>query len=195
MKRIGFIDGRRVAGWTFPATAAPGNGQVVTIDDRSPADCYGKRIVYNVLAAKTGLYTAAHQIEVNFKADVMLGYGARIHIQSSGNPTIIHGAGLEVYMNEAGDNCSGWMCADLNFNTEGAPAGRYGFIKCRAHTAITPNTILLFEGAPTSTYLLKHPQPCQGPFYDGLASASGAETYHLKCLMGGMEVRIPLWFG
>jgi len=195
MKRIGYIDGRRISGWSFLNTDTPGDGQLVTINDRSPASCFGKKIVYNVLTAKTGLYARAHEIEVNLNADTVLGYASRISMQTSGNPVVIHGAGLEVYMNDPGDNTSGWMCLDLNFNCVGTPAGRYGFIKCRPHTAVTPRTLMLLEGAPTATYMLEHAQPNQAPFYDGAASAAGAELYHLKCLMGGMEVRVPLWFG
>lgn len=195
MKRTGFIDGRRVAGWRFPATDAPGKGQVLTVNDYSPAAAYVRELHYNILGAKTATYAMVDWVKISIQNTVVLGYGKWIDVDSVDNPTIAHFSAMVINMRDPGDNCDGWMCLDLNFFAVGTPSARYGYIKCRAHTAVTPTAIMMLEGAPTATYLLHHAQPAQGPFGAGGASDSGADSYHLKCLMGGMEVRIPLWFG
>lgn len=194
MKRIGFIDGRRVAGWRFPATDSPGNGQVLTVDDYSPETAYPKTLKYTVLGVKTALYTIADWLEISIKNTVVLGYGKWIDVDSVDNPAIGHFSGQVINMRDPGDNCDGWLCQDLNFFCVGTPAGRFSFIKCRTHTAVIPTSVISLEGAPNATYLLGIAQTTP-PHYLGSADASGASTHHLKIMVAGTEYRIPLYVG
>ncbi|MBA7669595.1 hypothetical protein ES703_77726 [subsurface metagenome] len=74
MKRIGFIDGRRVAGWHFTATATPGNGQVVDVHDPSAGatgSISAQTLKYRSIGTKTGAaYYVARTIEVHPGGDL-----------------------------------------------------------------------------------------------------------------------------
>lgn len=94
MKRIGFIDGRRIAGWSFPATAVPGNGQVVDVTDPSAGavgSVFAQRIIFRPTGNKTGVnYLAAHRIDVVPHGDTFTLRGQVIDFATPGRDSLIH---------------------------------------------------------------------------------------------------------
>lgn len=148
MKRLGFIDGRRVAGWSFPATATPGNGQVMTINDRSAGgtgDVYGQTINYNAIGAKTG-HPFVGPLSLNLNviggAAPTPGYQAGLSISTS-LAAALHSAGLYgmfIYMNAlgAGATVTEHCALSLNMNNTVAPTSFSTFLRCYAHGAGHP---------------------------------------------------------
>jgi len=102
MKRIGYIDGRRVAGWSFPANASPGNGLVLNVVDPSTiASGYARAIYINYTnsGAKTG--TAELNpltIDVDSSADVPHIFPISIYIGALTGAEVNHAAGIYMYL-------------------------------------------------------------------------------------------------
>jgi len=106
MKRIGFIDGRRVAGWHFPATAVPGNGQVVDVTDPSAGatgDVAAQTLRYRPTGDKTGApYSIARTIEVYPEGDSFLLVGLRIYYHNPVDGDFNSWRALDIYMQPIG---------------------------------------------------------------------------------------------
>lgn len=94
MKRIGFIDGRRVAGWNYPATATPGNGQIVDVTDPSfgaVGSVNIQTINFRPTGIKTGInYLSAHRINVYPHGDTYTLRGQKIDFATPGRNALIH---------------------------------------------------------------------------------------------------------
>ncbi|MBA7714231.1 hypothetical protein ES703_123248 [subsurface metagenome] len=139
MKRIGFIDGRRIAGWSFPATATPGNGQVITINDPSiiaGGTITGRRIVYNATGDKTGAPTVTPDtVDFNISGNCEAAYGRSTYIGMSGDPTITYLAGHFIYMDDIGAAATiAYMCAlHLGVNVTNAPTTGSTFMRAYSH--------------------------------------------------------------
>jgi len=145
MKRIGFIDGRRVAGWQFPATAVPGNGQVIDVTDPSfgaIGSIAAQTIKYRPTGAKTGVnYSQAQSIEVFPQGDTYLLHGQSIYFAAPvGTPAIHRYIGLDIFMEPLGGAVVSEIAGiSIGINNTDPATAAYGcFLRCYAHAAVLP---------------------------------------------------------
>lgn len=167
MKRIGFIDGRRVAGWTFPATATPGNGQVLTINDLSVITSGYSRGVY-IDYTQTGVkgggaWVVPLAIDLTLVGDVGFAFAQSIGIAFSGAAIANYGGGIYIYLNDPADGSVVHYCGlMIGIDAENAPSGTSCFMRVYGHGGAVDTVIWLANGAGTPiTYLLD---------FEGLAS-------------------------
>lgn len=156
MKRIGFIDGRRVAGWRFPATATPGNGLVLTIVDPSiiaSGDNRGVYISYTASGKKTGGTVAPLGVNLAITEDTPYGYGIRIDTAAVADKTMEMLMGLDVYMHDAGTAVGRYYALNLGMEHNSEPAGEVGFMRLRNHGTRTMDSVLRLEGTNPCTRL------------------------------------------
>lgn len=164
MKRIGFIDGRRIAGWVFPANATPGNGQVMTVlDPSTPVGSYtrGRHLSYTATGDKTG---AGNTLEADSVALAISGnsqnaYGRATYISASGDPVINYLSGHFIYMGDIGASAViKKICAlDMGVNVTNAPTEQSTFIRAYSHGG----EVRSFAWLPSSqgiTYLFEFEQ-------------------------------------
>jgi len=163
LKRVGFIDGRRVSGWRFPANATPGNGQAMVITDPSIGALHnrGVHLTYNQSGAKTGagrvdglgvdMIVSANSPYVNTMAH---------YIAWSGTPVVAYATGGFWYLDNpgAGNNLVQYCGLMLGMDVTNPPVkstfmrvyghgGAVGSVIWLANSAGTPITNLLdFEG-------------------------------------------------
>lgn len=107
MKRIGFIDGRRIAGWNFPATATPGNGQVVDVTDPSEGatgSVVAQTLKYRPTGDKTGSdYSIGKRIDVYPQGDLFILEGLQIHFHDPiGAGTFERWWAFDIYLDAIG---------------------------------------------------------------------------------------------
>lgn len=193
MKRIGFIDGRRVAGWSFPATATPGNGQVMNITDPStPASGIrrGAYINYTQSGVKTGSAEVdAFAIDLALNAAVPTAYGQAIYLSSSGDPTIAFVSGLSFYIDNLGSGLSGFAAIDIGLALSDAPPTRHCFMRLRNHVGTIVADGIRIEGSNPITnllYFLTATQPIIS------AAVGGAQNQKIRISIAGTPYYIPL---
>ncbi|GAJ06028.1 unnamed protein product, partial [marine sediment metagenome] len=134
MKRIGFIDGRRIAGWSFPANATPGNGQVVDITDNSLGEVgnvQGRCLKFRAKGAKTGTpFVHADKIELYPEGNTLWLAGHGIHVETPvGSPVMDSLWAQDIYMDRLGTADVAEYCGiSIGMNATNAPTLWSAFI-------------------------------------------------------------------
>lgn len=137
--RIGYIDARRIAGFTFPANATPGDGQVVDITDPSAGavgNVTGQLLKFRPTGAKTGNpYVTARQIELYPQGDS--GYLAAhgIYVETPvGSPNLNTLWGQDIYMCRLGTCVVSEFCGiSIGMDNTNNPVSRAAFLRCYSH--------------------------------------------------------------
>ena len=172
MKRIGFIDGRRVAGFAFPATATPGNGQVMTVRDPSIGALHnrGMRIDYRQTGVKTGAGRVdGLGVDMIVSADSPYVNTMAHYIAWVGTPTVVYATGGFWYLDNpgAGNNLVQYCALMLGMNVTNPPT-KSTFMRVYGHGGAVDSVIWLANSAGTPiAHLLD---------FEGLASPISAGT-------------------
>lgn len=196
MKRIGYIDARRIAGFTFPATATPGNGLVLTIVDPSiiaSGTNRGIHLDYNHSGVKAGGSVSAIGVELNIAAAAEYVNGIDVYVDTSDDPDVTWIAGMGVYMADSGSGTViGHMCLDLGKESTNQGVDRDCFIRFRTHAGQTKDVFRL-EGAEMAEYLVHVDYP-GAPWEAGDVTNSKTPTGGLRCYIKDVGVGvIPLY--
>jgi len=149
MKRIGFIDGRRVAGWSFPATTTPGDGQVITINDPSTiasGTIHGIHINYTASGIKTGGTVMPLAVTLAVTGDTPYAYAMRVTTAAVANKTMEMLMGLDIYMGDAGTAVGRFYAFNLGMVHNSVPLDQVGFMRLRNHGARTMSSVIRLEG-------------------------------------------------
>ncbi|MBA7705363.1 hypothetical protein ES703_114191 [subsurface metagenome] len=196
MKRIGFIDGRRVAGWRFQASALPGNGQILDVTDPS-AGAVGsvavQTIKYRPTGDKTGVnYSQAQNIEVFPQGDTYLLHGQSIYFAAPvGTPTIHRYIGLDIFMERlTGAVVSEIAGISIGINNTDPATAAYGcFLRCYAHAARLPAFARIAGEGVTSLFYFQRAVP---PLLN--APVGGVNSKKLRITFGDIgDFFIPVY--
>lgn len=202
MKRIGFIDGRRVAGWHFTATATPGNGQVVDVHDPSAGatgSISAQTLRYRPTGVKEGAaYYVAKTIEVYPSGD--LGHvsaileGLSIYFASPGAGARNLGRwwALDVYMEEVMGHTVHeihGLAIGMNY-TNPTTLPHSAFIRCQTHGAVPMPAAIRITGSGVTN--LFYFQRCVTPVLN--APVGVANTKKIRVTFGDVgDYFIPLY--
>jgi len=188
-KRVGYIDGRRLGGWSFPATASPGNGQVLTIADNAvitTGNLRGLFVDYTQGGAKTGASTEVDAIGINLNvaADVPYVYGLSIYTEPNKDdedPTMIFCAPIAIYSEDLGSaTCQYYVMVDLGKNSTNVASVVDAFIRMKTHAGTTTSGIYV-DGK--QSYFLDFAD-IEGPCTAGDAATSGPKAWKISVRCG-----------
>lgn len=193
MKRTGFIDGRRVAGFTLSGSSAL-NGMTLTIaDSTTPASGYTRAMYINYTGsgAKTGSAEInCLGIDLALSAAVAgYAYNISLYLSSSGNPTLSFVSPISIYADDMGTGCAGFVGIDIGLALSNAPSGRHCFMRMRNHVSTAVTDGIRIEGSAPLTNLLYF-QTDSSPI---VASAvGGSQNHKIKISIAGTAYYIPL---
>lgn len=161
IKRVGFIDGRRVAGWRFPANASPGVGQVMTIVDPSliaAGTNRGLYINYTQSGAKTGSASVRGlAIDLTISADVPNIGAIDLYRADIDNKAISRLSAIEIYSGNRGNAVTTQYDVMIarNSNAVLTAPGCDAFIYFREHTMVQEeSSVLMLQGDNAAEYLI-----------------------------------------
>lgn len=189
MKRIGYIDGRRIAGFNLAGAAAL-NGMALTIRDLLTFTTeygHGRGIYLNFtqVGAKGVLsYSDALAIEYILAGDVTYANAINISMNFSGTPTCGYYAGLQIYGENpgAGNALNYYVALMLGLDVENAPLIGSHFMRVFGHGGAVTSVIWLANTSGSFiTNLLK---------FEGVAAplSPGSDTtdctYRIACEVG-----------
>ena len=197
MKRIGFIDGRRVAGWHFPATATPGNGQVVDVTDPSvgASSVAAQTLRYRPTGNKTGnIYSVAKSIDVYPQGNTYILEGLSIYFD---NPV---GAGvfgkwwaLDIYMQAIGAAATVSELAGITIGmnyTNPSTAVNSAFLRLYTHGAVPMPAAIRIAGSAVDALVFF--QRCVTPVLNAPVGAVNSKKIRVRFGDGG-DFFIPLY--
>lgn len=195
MKRIGFIDGRRVAGWAFPATAVPGNGQVKRIYDPSTGAVFnrGQFIDYRQTGIKTGGGRVdAHGIDMTISASCPYVNTMAHYIAWSGIPTVGEATGGFWYLSNpgAGNNLVNYFGLSLNMDVTNPPSSKSTMMRVYCHGGTIGSVILLGNSGGTPFDNLLEFLAGVPPFISG--AIGGVQDSRIRITVAGAYRYIPL---
>lgn len=200
MKRIGFIDGRRIAGWSFPANATPGNGQVVDVTDPSVGavgDIAAQILRYRPTGDKTGnTYSIARSINVYPEGDTYILEGLSIYYDNPvGSGTFGIWWGLDIYMQAIGALAAvGYMngiTIGMNYTNATANPVATSFIRAYTHGAVAMPSFVNIGGSGM-TNLIEFMRSV-APFLNGAVGAGQTAKIKVHCNDTGQDWYIPLY--
>ena len=196
MKRTGFIDGRRVAGWRLQATAAPGIGQIVDVTDPSvgaTGDVTGSVFRFRPTGNKTGTpMVTGRQIELYPQGNALWLSAHGIYVALPvGAPVMNTLWGQDVYMERLGGALVDEYCGisiGMDY-TNAVQAGGFGtFLRLYTHGPTALPTCLRLAGAQ-STVLFTLAQAML-PWVTG--AVGGAQSAKIAVDIAGTTMYIPL---
>lgn len=186
-KRTGYIDGRRPAGWAFPASVSPGNGQVLTIVDNSiitTGSLAGLLVDYTQSGVKTGGEVSAIGINLNVAADVPYVWGMKVYAEPNkgdADPEMIFCSPIAVYAEDLGSaTCQYYVMVDLGKNSTNVASVVDAFMRMKTHAGTTTSGIFV-DGK--QTYFLDFAD-IEGPCTAGDAATSGPKSWKISVRCG-----------
>lgn len=157
MKRIGFIDGRRVAGFTLRGTIALNGINIPITDTATPSSGYmrGLYLNYTQSGIKTGSAEVAPlSIALAVAANVPRGMCISLYTAAIANKTIDGLHAIDVYMDDPGTACNRYYALNLGQAHTNA-AAESGFIRMRNHGPTPLNAVFQLEANNPATYLFR----------------------------------------
>lgn len=197
IKRVGFIDGRRVAGWRFPANASPGVGQVMTIVDPSliaTGTNRGLQINYTQSGAKTGTaQVGGLGIELTISADVPTACGLKLYRADIDNKTIARLSAIEIYSAKRGNGITAQydIMIGRDSNAVLTGPGNDAFIYFREHgTVQDESSVFMLQGNQAAEYLIAFgSNPDTGKLLLENSVETEAVTHRVRCNVASVGVR------
>ena len=182
MKRIGYIDGRRIAGFTKRGLLAT-DGMKIDIEDLSTISTgYEKGIYinYKQKGLKTGGDVNPLTIDVSVEESAAGGvFPISLYLAMTSGKNVGNLGFLATYMEDIGAGVIGnVMLADLARVITNLGASRDAFIRFRNHGAVAGKSGIYLEGYPnivTNLITFSHPVP---PFIG--AAVGGAQTAKIQ---------------
>jgi len=195
MKRIGFIDGRRIAGWSFPATAVPGPGQVQTIVDQSTGVRFNRGLFIDY--RQTGIKTGAGRVDglgvdMIVSADSPYANTMAHYVSFVGTPTVGYATGGYWYLNNpgAGNLLNHYCGLMLGIDVTNPPAGRSAFMRVFGHGGAVDAVIWLANAGGAMITNLLYFEGGVSPWVAG--AVGGAQDQKIRVSVGGVARYIPL---
>lgn len=159
MKRIGYIDGRRVAGFTLAGTVALNGVNIAITDTATPSSGYMRGLYVNYTGSGTKTGTAeinALAIDVNSTGDVPHMFAISLYTGGNAGATLNHVAGIYMYIDTSSGTvdqkhgiwlqmCGGATLSD--FLTLHHMAGTIRSLICTRSTGVTSTNFLKMYGA------------------------------------------------
>lgn len=188
MKRIGFIDGRRIRGFTLSGAVAL-DGQRLDISDVievASGTTRGVYINYTQSGTKTGsAQVNALAVDMGIAADVPYAYGISISLDTIDDKTVGFLSGLSIYWEDYGDALTHSVMIDLGKNSVHEPADRNCFFRCREHTTVWPNSsVMRLEGGNSSGYFVVFDNPAGAEDAEVIldaATCGESADYRIRC--------------
>lgn len=200
MKRIGFIDGRRIAGWRFQASATPGVGQIEDVTDPgvgATGSVTAKTLRYRPTGNKTGnIYSVARAIEVYPEGDTYILEGLSIYYDNPiGAGTFGIWWGLDIYMQAIGALAAvGYMngiTIGMNYTNATLNPVATSFIRAYTHGAVAMPSLINIGGSGM-TNLVEFMRSV-APFLNGAVGVGQTARIRVHCNDTGQDWDIPLY--
>jgi hypothetical protein len=192
MKRVGYIDGRRITGFTLAGALAK-DGMYLAVEDistPSSGTVHAVKINYDQNGAKAGATAEAFCVMMTAKQAAQYAYAEAIHILSSGNPALGFVSPLSIYVDDQGTACTNLVGLDMGFAVNNAPSGRHAFIRMRNDVGQIVKDAILIEGTAPITNLFDF-QIDSAPVVD--AAVATGQTKKLQIAIAGSPWYIPLY--
>jgi len=157
MKRIGYIDGRRIAGFALKGTTALTGINIPITDTATPSSGYmrGIRIGYTNSGTKTGSAEAvALALDLTVEADVPRAMCLSLYTAPIANKTVDGLHAIDVYMDDPGTACNRYYALNLGQAHNNA-AAESGFIRMRNHGSTPLDAVFQLEANNPATYLFR----------------------------------------
>jgi len=155
MKRIGFIDGRRIAGFKLAGTVALTGVNIPITDTATPSsgNMRGIHINYTQSGAKNGTAVINPlSIAVTISANVPYIFPFDITVEASANKTHTMISPINVYLKDVGNACQHAACALLGREITNVGIASDSFLWMRNHGAVAATAFIKSTGI--ATYLL-----------------------------------------
>lgn len=192
MKRIGYIDGRRVAGFAFSGASALDGMKLNISDIGTPSSGINRGVYINY--TQNGIKTGSAEvncfaIDLALQKAVINAYPIALYISSSGNPAINLVSPISMYVDDLGTGIGNFSCLDLGVAITNAPSGRFCFARLVRQGA----------GALLTDAFRLEAGPCTNLFNfavntDPIAAGAvgGSQDKKIKCVVAGTTYYIPM---
>ncbi len=194
--RIGYIDARRIAGFTFPANATPGDGQIVDITDPSlgaTGNVKGSELKFRPTGDKTGApYVVARQITLYPQGDANWLSAHRIDVETPiGAPVMNTLWASDIYMHALAGALVDEYCGQsigMNYTNAVQANGIACFQRFYTHGYVAMPYALYLAGAQaTALFRLAQAMP---PWISG--AVGGDQLEKIQVNVAGNVRYIPL---
>lgn len=182
MKKIGFIDSRRLKGFTLAGASALVGPQldIEDIATQSSGSSIGLYLNYDQNGAKTGSATVAVQaIDLALKKAVIYAYNQALYMAGSGNPAVDFASALSIYIDDIGTGLGGFCGIDIGLALTNAPADRHCFIRMRNHVGTIVKDAIRIEGSHPVTNLFAF-EIDHEPIVDAAVGGSSVKKLTIK---------------
>lgn len=194
--RIGYIDARRIAGFTLPANATPGDGQVVDITDPSlgaTPSIVGQMMKFRPTGDKVGnVYVTGRQIELYPQGNCGWLAAHGIYVAMPVGTPIMHTLwGQDIYMERLGaGNAIGEYCGvSIGMDNTNTPISRAAFLRCYSHGSNPMQDFAYLPAALGITNLFRFEHQVI-PLI--AAAVGGSQPLKIRVDVGGVPYYLPL---
>lgn len=191
MKKIGYIDGRRLAGFTLAGVSGL-DGIKLDINDigTPPSGANrGVHINYTQDGAKPGAECDALAIDLTLKKATQYAYPLSLYMAASGNPALDFLSPISIYTDNLGTGVGALVGIDIGLCQNDAVADRLCFMRMRKHGSQTIKDGIRIEGTAPVTNLFAF-EIDHTPIVD--AAIGGNQDKKIRVKIVNTDYYIPL---